>query len=135
MAATDGGGPWRDESAPGSATECASVGAVEMLATARAEALFASGLSESFWPTREQAADAIGWAVRMYGGVHGCAAELAGAYGDYPDGAVLRMRWARRVVDAVYARAASTGVAHDGLRIARDRRTIVRLRPRQLSMK
>jgi hypothetical protein len=108
---------------------------MELLATARAEALFASGLSECSRPTRQQAADAIGWAVRMYGGVRGCAAELAGAYGDYPDAAMVRMRWARRVIDAVYTHAASTGAGCEELRIAPDRRTIVRRRPRQLSTK
>jgi hypothetical protein len=34
----------------------------------------------------------------------GCAAEMAAEYGEHPDCAVRRMRWARAVVAEVYDR-------------------------------
>jgi hypothetical protein len=43
-------------------------------------------------------ADAVRWAVDQYHGIRGCAAEMAAAYGNDPDSAVARMRWARGVV-------------------------------------
>ena len=35
--------------------------------------------------------------VRRCRGVRGCAAEMAGAFGDSPEAAVRRMRWARQL--------------------------------------
>lgn len=32
----------------------------------------------------------------------GCAAEMAAAYGDHPEAAAQRMRWARNVVDTLF---------------------------------
>jgi hypothetical protein len=69
--------------------------------TARAEALFASTLATGSTPDARQATQAIGEAVRHHGGVRGCAAEMAGAFGDHPDTAVQRMRWARAVVQTL----------------------------------
>jgi hypothetical protein len=45
---------------------------------------------------------AIENAVRRYGGIRGCVAELATCYGDHPDIAVPRMRWARTTVEELY---------------------------------
>src|SRR6266496_2883478 len=75
---------------------------VDMLTVARAEALFASDLSAASEPTAAEVADAIRRAIHLHGGTRGCAAELAAAYGDRPETAVPRMRWARRVVARVY---------------------------------
>ncbi len=66
--------------------------------TGRANALFASALQRSDQPTTEQVRRAIAAAVRAYGS-QGCAARVAQAYGDYPETAPLRMRWAREVVN------------------------------------
>jgi hypothetical protein len=74
------------------------------LSTARAEALFASELSAYGQPTREEIAEAIRGAVRRHGGTRGCAGEVAAAYGEHPETAAPRMRWARTLVDSAYAR-------------------------------
>jgi hypothetical protein len=75
-----------------------------LLAIARAEALFASVMTTGTDPSPSEVGAAIRHAVRMQRGVRGCAAELATAYGDYPETAAIRMRWARRVVASVYSR-------------------------------
>jgi hypothetical protein len=77
-------------------------GSSQALAAARAEALFASSLSAYARPTAAEVAEAITLAVRRYGGTRGCAAEVAAEYGDHPETAALRMRWARQLVTAVY---------------------------------
>ena len=70
----------------------------DFLATAQAEALFASGMSASTDPTSAEVRAAIRQAVCAHGGTRGCACQVAAAFGDYPEVAVPRMRWARRVV-------------------------------------
>ena len=62
---------------------------------ARAEALFASTLSAAEPHDRAVLKAAIAAAVRDYHGVRGCAGQMAEAFGDHPDGAAERMRWAR----------------------------------------
>ena len=76
----------------------------DLLTAARAEALFTSDLSTGSHPTSAEVAAAIRRAVRIHGGTRGCATELASEYGDHPDTAVSRMRWALAVVRAVYTR-------------------------------
>ncbi len=61
---------------------------------ARSEALFASGLQPSDAPTAEMTAKAIDRAVQKYG-IGGCAGRMAQEFGDHPDAAAERMRWAR----------------------------------------
>jgi hypothetical protein len=75
----------------------------DQLTVARAEALFASGLSAWAGLTRSEVYAAIRDAVRTYGGVRGCAGEVAAAYGEYPETAVSRMRWARQLVQENYS--------------------------------
>jgi hypothetical protein len=60
----------------------------------RAEALFASFLQPSEVPTVTQIVEAIAASLRAHGGVAGCAAAVAAEYGEHPDVAVARMRWA-----------------------------------------
>jgi hypothetical protein len=67
------------------------------ISTARADALFASALQRSDEPSAAQVRQAIAAAVRAFG-ARGCAARVAQAYGEYPETAVLRMRWARAIV-------------------------------------
>jgi hypothetical protein len=67
---------------------------IDIVAVARAEALFVSDLSTASQPTRAQADAVIRRAVRCYGGTRGCAGEVAAAYGQYPEAAAARMRWA-----------------------------------------
>lgn len=70
---------------------------------ARCEALFASGLQRSERPTAWAAAEAISRAVRQFG-IRGCASRMAQEFGDHPQAAAERMRWARLVVAEMTAR-------------------------------
>ena len=69
------------------------------ISTARADALFASPLQRSDAPSPAQVHQAIAAAVAAFG-IRGCAARVAQAYGEHPETAVLRMRWARAAVAA-----------------------------------
>ena len=75
---------------------------ISLLAAARSEALFTSTLSARAELDEAQVANAIRTAIRTHGGSHGCAAEVAHEYGDHPETAVARMRWALAVVSALY---------------------------------
>jgi len=59
-------------------------------------ALFACGLQQSDAPTAETVAGAIVSVIRRLG-VRGCVARMAQEFGDHPDTAAARMRWARRL--------------------------------------
>jgi len=63
----------------------------------RCEALFASALRRSDTIAPAQVRQAITEAIRELGS-RGCAAWVAQEYGDYPEAAVARMRWARSLV-------------------------------------
>lgn len=63
----------------------------------RAAALFASALQRSDRPSLGQVRQAIAAAVARYGD-SGCAARVAQAFGEHPETAVTRMRWARTMV-------------------------------------
>ena len=71
------------------------------ISTARADALFASVLQRSDEPSAAQVRRAIAAAIRAFG-VRGCAARVAQAYGEHPETAVVRMRWARATVAAAF---------------------------------
>ena len=64
------------------------------ISTARADALFASSLQRSDEPTPAQVHQAVAAALAAFG-IRGCAARVAQAYGEHPETAVPRMRWAR----------------------------------------
>jgi hypothetical protein len=64
------------------------------ISTVRADALFASALQRSDEPSAAQVDQAIAAAVRTFG-TRGCAARVAQAYGEHPETAAARMRWAR----------------------------------------
>ena len=81
--------------------------------TVWADALFASMLQRSDGPTAGQVRKAVAAAVRAYGS-RGCAERVAQEFGDHPETAVTRMRWARGMVGEVFA--APPGLAHDGHR-------------------
>ena len=67
----------------------------------RAEALFVSTLQCSDVPAAEQVRRAVATMLRQRG-IRGCAAQVAGEFGDHPDTAVSRMRWALATVRSVY---------------------------------
>ena len=69
------------------------------IGTARADALFASAVQRSDQPSAAQINQAIAVAVRTFG-TRGCAARVAQAFGEHPETAVPRMRWARAAVAA-----------------------------------
>ena len=73
-----------------------------VLTAARAEALFASPLATGSHPGFDAVETAIRISVRTHGGVRGLAADVAAEYGDYPEVAAPRMRWARAVVEQLY---------------------------------
>jgi len=64
---------------------------------ARCEALFASALQPSDAPTADMVATAISRAVQQFG-IPGCVGQMAQEFGDHPDTAVRRMRWARQLI-------------------------------------
>jgi hypothetical protein len=61
----------------------------------RCEALFVSGLQRSDAQAAEAVAEAISRTVRRYG-VSGCVGRMAQEFGDHPEAAAERMRWAQR---------------------------------------
>ena len=69
--------------------------------TARADALFASVLQISDAPSAVQVKQAIDTATSALGDV-GCAARVAQEFGEHPETAVTRMRWAREEVAFVF---------------------------------
>mgnify|MGYP007039553536 CR=1 FL=1 len=69
---------------------------------ARAEALFTSHISAGSTPSHADVDAAIRVAIRSHGGTRGVTADVAAAYGDHPETAAPRMRWARCVVDQLY---------------------------------
>lgn len=71
---------------------------IDLLIVARAEAIFSSDLPTGVQLNRAEIATAIEQAVRAHGGSRGCALILAGSYGDQPEIAVPRMRWALQQV-------------------------------------
>ena len=64
-----------------------------------ADALFASALQRSDAPTAGQIRQAINAAVAAFGGL-GCAERVAQEFGDHPEMAAARMRWARAAAQA-----------------------------------
>jgi hypothetical protein len=77
----------------------------------RAAALFASDLSRYCRPSSADVAAAIRTAIAAHGGVRGCIGEVAAAYGDHPESAVPRMRWARRTIEATRSPVAGFAMA------------------------
>jgi hypothetical protein len=67
----------------------------------RARALFVSTLQSSGSPSPDQVRRAVATTLRRLG-VRGCAAQMAGEFGDHPDTAVARMAWALATIRTVY---------------------------------
>ena len=92
-----------------------------------ADALFVSVLQRSDEPGAGQVRRAIAAAVRAYGS-GGCAQRVAQEFGDHPEAAVARMRWARAVAGEVFA---APGPARDTAR-KRPGQPVASARTRQL---
>jgi hypothetical protein len=67
----------------------------------RAEALFVSALQPSGSPSPDQVRLAVAATLQRLG-VRGCAARVAGEFGDHPETAVARMSWALATINAFY---------------------------------
>jgi hypothetical protein len=78
-----------------------------------ADVVFVSALQRSDNPSTGQVRKAVAAAVRAHGG-RGCAQRVAQEFGDHPETAVARMRWARAVAGEVFAW--SAGPAQDSAR-------------------
>jgi hypothetical protein len=75
---------------------------IPVIDTALAEALFISNLQPSQRPTADQVVAAINSCLHAHGAT-GCAAATAAEYGDHPDTAPTRMRWALQLCEVVGA--------------------------------
>jgi len=72
-----------------------------MSTASAATALFASRLQPSDQPTLAQVKTVVCDSLRSNGGVRGCAAVCATEYGDHPDTARVRMRWALALIEQI----------------------------------
>jgi len=68
----------------------------------QADAVFASGLQRGDEPSVGQVQRAVAAAISAFG-YSGCAERVAQEFGDHPETAVIRMRWARAVVREAFA--------------------------------
>jgi hypothetical protein len=71
------------------------------ISTVRTDALFVSALQRSEEPSARQVRRAVATAVRQFGG-RGCAGRVAQEFGEHPETAAARMRWARGLVAAAF---------------------------------
>jgi hypothetical protein len=68
----------------------------------RADALFVSALQRCEHPSTGEVRQAVAAAVRAFG-EHGCAERMAQEFGDHPEIAIIRMRWAREQVGEAFS--------------------------------
>ena len=66
-----------------------------------ADALFVSALQRCEHPSAGQVRQAVAAAIHAYGQC-GCAERMAQEFGDHPDTAVDRMRWARELISEAF---------------------------------
>jgi hypothetical protein len=71
----------------------------------QADALFASGLQRCDEPSASQVRQAVAETIRAFG-YSGCAGRVAQEFGDHPETAVARMRWARAVAGEAFVESA-----------------------------
>ena len=71
------------------------------ISAVRADAVFASALQASQMPDAGQVHRAVAAAVRQFGG-RGCAALVAQEFGEHPELAAARMRWALQVATEAF---------------------------------
>ena len=77
----------------------------------QADAIFVSGLQRGDEPSARQVRRAAAAAIRAFG-YSGCAGRVAQEFGDHPETAVIRMRWARAVARETFADSVSAPGAH-----------------------
>jgi hypothetical protein len=74
----------------------------DTIRTAGAEALFLSTLQPSESPSPDRVCRTVATMLRRLG-LAECGSQFADEYGNHPDTAVARMRWALTTIDTVYA--------------------------------
>ena len=67
-----------------------------------ADALFVSALQRCEHPNAGQVRQAVAAAIHTYGQC-GCAERMAQEFGDHPETAVTRMRWARELISEAFS--------------------------------
>jgi hypothetical protein len=67
----------------------------------RADALFVSALQRGDHPGAEEVRQAVDAAVEAFG-QRGCAGRVAQEFGDHPETAITRMRWARQAAGEAF---------------------------------
>jgi hypothetical protein len=67
----------------------------------RADAVFVSALQRGDHPGAREVRQAVAGAVEAFG-QRGCAGRVAQEFGDHPESAVTRMRWARQVAGQAF---------------------------------
>jgi hypothetical protein len=72
------------------------------ISAVRAGALFVSALQRCEQPSAEQVRQSVAAAVHAFG-EHGCAERVAEEFGDHPETAVPRMRWALQLVGEAFS--------------------------------
>ena len=80
------------------------------MSAARTDALFASTLQRSDQPTAMQVKRAITAATCAFGDL-GCAERVAQEYGEHPEAAARRMRWAQTAVAGAFGSPSDPGYA------------------------
>ena len=78
------------------------VAAYLSIAAFQADAVFVSRLQRCDEPSAAQVRQAIATAICMFG-CSGCAGRVAQEFGDHPETAVIRMRWALNMVRDAFA--------------------------------
>jgi hypothetical protein len=72
------------------------------ISAVRADALFVSALQRGDHPSAREVRQAVAAAVEAFG-QRGCAGRVAQEFGDHPETAVTRMRWARQAAGQAFA--------------------------------
>jgi hypothetical protein len=75
---------------------------------ARRDALFVSPLQPSQQPGAQQVRQAVAAAARRFG-QRGCAGQVAQEFGEHPEAASARMRWACQAIARAFAPTGSPG--------------------------
>jgi hypothetical protein len=78
------------------------------VSAARCDALFVSPLQPSQHPGAQQVRRAVAAVARRFG-ERGCAGRVAQEFGEHPEAAAARMRWARQAIARAFAPTASPG--------------------------
>jgi hypothetical protein len=68
----------------------------------RADALFVSALQSCDKPSAGEVRQAVTAAFRAFG-ERGCVEQVAQEFGDHPETAVMRMRWARQLAGGAFS--------------------------------